>query len=175
MHFVRFRPISLGLLVAGVSSLAGCAAPPRPSTAMTPTAFEMSLSSSARAVAAQLALLNQAEGHTGPASRPRFVAPRPVVSGALATRAAFAWDGPVDGAVRAIGARLKWRTTIEGARPASPVDVSIDAHDQRWYTILHSLADQTGSNCTISVNAARHHLTVIYSHVAAGVDGARSR
>lgn len=172
--------------------LAGCAVqPPLVTTAPSPTEFQQALTSSVRDIDHQLALLNEVNGaatpgyydgsdgvRPAPATRSRMRPPAtparyetesPAVTGALAKVASFRWNGPLDSAVGTIATRIGWKYSVLGRTPAEPVYVAVNEKPRRWYDVLHILADQTGPDCTVSVDAASQRISVIYASVSPGI------
>lgn len=160
----------LGLI--GVTTLlAGCAMQHKPVVThpQRPTAFQNDLTTSVHKVEHQLALLDHAKGIPDQSTEPTFHPPKVTVRGVLATRGAFKWNGKLDPALKKIAHKLKWHFVVQGTPPTTPVHVAISASHRRWYDILHTLADQAGSNCVVSVDGATKTISAVYSATKPGM------
>jgi defect in organelle trafficking protein DotD len=85
-----------------------------------------------------------------------------VVAGELDRVVSMQWNGPLDGAVKRLGEKIGYGTTITGTVPQAGVNVAVDPGPRRVYDILRDLGDRAGDAATVRVDSQHQLLEVSY-------------
>jgi len=141
------------LLPVGLSACAGQPAPqPIETTGM--ASPELALQRSITATTGELRALGTMRPSPPPETLAQNVLPDDVTK-----RVWFAWDGPLNGAVKKLGHDIGYTVAITGK--SRSIKVQTDTVS-RVIDILHTLGDQAGSLATVAVDPLHHMITVIY-------------
>ena len=139
-------------------SLAGCGVTPVAPNVDTPGISnpEVALQKSMDETAREMTRIGAMQLTAAIASQPG------VVAGELDRVVSMQWNGPLDGAVKRLGATIGYGTAITGTVPQAGVNVAVDPAPGRVYDILHGLGDQAGDAATVRVDQQHQVLEVIY-------------
>ena len=74
------------------------------------------------------------------------------------------WVGPVEPLLDQIAKKIGFRFVRYGQRTATPIIVSIDAHQQSLATIIQDISYQSQSHAVVKINSAKHLLELRYIH-----------
>ena len=131
------RILFLFLLVIG---LAACAKKPVAKPPSTATEASVALAESAASINHSLIQLNATEQAANP---PLSVAapPNPASYG-MAIPASLDWTGPAEQAIRQIAIASDYKFKVTGAKPSSPVLVSVHQHNSTLGSILRNIGLQ---------------------------------
>lgn len=151
-----FRPPGCPVLVLAL--LAGCATPNVPTNVDT-TGMpnpEIALRASFQHVDAELTEL----GEMGPGTVERNSTP--VVPAELQKVVAFAWQGPLDGAVRKLAASVGYTVTVSAPSNELPLAVGISTGPEQVFKIFQALGEAAGTNATVQLDPLHHQVEVIH-------------
>jgi defect in organelle trafficking protein DotD len=149
-----FRSPALLVLVL----LAGCAMP-NVSTNVDATGMpnpEIALRDSFQHVDAEMMEL----GDMGPGTVERNSAT--VVPAELQKVVAFAWQGPLDGAVRKLAASVGYSVMVSAPPNGLPLAVGISTGAEQVFKIFHALGEAAGTNATVQLDPLHHRVEVIH-------------
>jgi defect-in-organelle-trafficking protein DotD len=138
--------------------LAGCATP-SVSTNVDATGMpnpEIALRDSFQHVDAEMTEL----GKMGPGTVERNSTP--VVPAELQKVVAFAWQGPLDDAVRKLAASVGYSVTVSAPPNGLPLAVGISTGAEQVFQIFHALGEAAGTNATVQLDPLHHQVEVIH-------------
>jgi|SRR5580658_992099 defect-in-organelle-trafficking protein DotD len=153
------RSVRPMLACLGLVLLAGCSSTPKVPTTVDTTGMpnaELALRESFRQVDAAMASL----GTMSPAPTAR--SDGPVVPAELQKIVSFAWQGPLDGAVRQLADTIGYTVTINAPDHPAPLPVGINTGPKQIVEIFRDLGDAAGSKATVEVDPLHHQIQVIH-------------
>jgi defect-in-organelle-trafficking protein DotD len=158
MRVLLIEPV---LALTGLILLAGCAADPKVPAGVDTTGMpntELALQESLRQVDAAMATL----GTMTPASV--ALSDNPVVPAELQKIVTFAWQGPLDGAVRQLAASIGYTVKISGSQHRAALAVGVDSGPKPIVELFRDLGTAAGDRATIELDP-QHHRVEVRHHV----------
>jgi defect-in-organelle-trafficking protein DotD len=147
------------LALTGLILLAGCAADPKVPAGVDTTGMpntELALQESLRQVDAAMAAL----GTAAPIARND----NPVIPAELQKIVTFAWQGPLDGAVRQLAASIGYTVKISDPHHRAVLAVGIDSGPKPIVELFRDLGTAAGDRATIELDP-QHHRVEVRHHV----------
>ena len=144
--------------LAGLILLAGCAAEPKVPATVDVTGMpntDLALQESLRQVDAAMAAL-------------RTLAPAvarnddPIVPAELQKIVTFAWQGPLDGAVRQLAASIDYTVRISGPHHPAALSVGIDSGPKPIAELFRELGAAAGERATVELDPLHHRVEVTH-------------
>jgi defect-in-organelle-trafficking protein DotD len=86
----------------------------------------------------------------------------PVVPAELDRVVAFAWEGPLDGAVEKLAGVIGYSVTVAAPTNAVPLPIGISTGPQRVYEIFEAIGASVGNQATVQIDPQHHRIEVIH-------------
>jgi defect-in-organelle-trafficking protein DotD len=154
MRVLLIEPV---LALTGLILLAGCAADPKVPAGVDTTGMpnaELALQESLRKVDAAMAALS--------AVAPVAWSDNPVVPAELQKIVTFAWQGPLDGAVRQLAASIGYTVKISGPQHSAALAVGIDSGPKPIVELFRDLGTAAGDRATVNLDPLHHQVEVTH-------------
>ena len=86
----------------------------------------------------------------------------PVVPAELDKVVAFAWEGPLDGAVEKPAGVIGYTVAVAAPANAVPLPIGIRTGPQRVYEIFEAIGASVGNQATVQIDPQHHRIEVIH-------------
>ena len=86
----------------------------------------------------------------------------PVVPADLQRVVSFAWQGPLDHAVRKLSASVGYTFYMTAPPNAQPLEVAISIGAEQVFQIFHALGEEAGTHATVQLDPLHHQVQVIH-------------
>ena len=86
----------------------------------------------------------------------------PYGTGDLYTKTSLVWDGPIEGALSSIAAKVGFKFLVEGAPPAVPLLIHVKQLDRPALAIIRDIGSQTGPGEGVALDEHMKTIRLIY-------------
>jgi defect-in-organelle-trafficking protein DotD len=86
----------------------------------------------------------------------------PVVPAELDRVVAFAWEGPLDGAVEKLAGVIGYSVAVAAPTNAVPLPIGISTGPKRVYEIFEAIGASVGNQATVQIDPQHHRIEVIH-------------
>jgi hypothetical protein len=83
-------------------------------------------------------------------------------TGGLYDKLALTWDGPIEGALSFIAARIGYKLTVDGKAPVTPPIVRVRMLDRPALYVLREIGLQTSKGVGLEVNEPSRVIRLVY-------------
>lgn len=132
----------------------GCVSRTKDTTTPADTLVDQQLRDSGEAITRDLAVL------TGSQQNRDYGAP--YGTGDLYTKTSLVWDGPIEGALSSIAAKVGFKFLVEGVPPVVPVLIHVKQLDRPALAIIRDIGSQTGHGEGVALDEQMKTIRLIY-------------